>query len=104
VRHLIIRIGKRAQIVFDYGIFNNNNYLRLAVFNVILITVDINLTYLLITEFKDFETRINQLVQIWKKQNAVYDYQFFSRIDIRVERNAGNLFIISIEKIEGFNF
>jgi hypothetical protein len=104
VRHLIIRIGKRAQIVFDYGIFNNNNYLRLAVFNVILITVDINLTDLLITEFKDFETRINQLVQIWKKQNAVYDYQFFSRIDIRVERNAGNLFIISIEKIEGFNF
>jgi hypothetical protein len=52
MRYLIIRIGKRDLIIFDYGVFNDDYYLRMIVFDINLIII-IDLVDLLIEKSKE---------------------------------------------------
>src|SRR6266498_3121545 len=76
VLHLLTWIGKRALIVFDYDVSNNDCQPRVAAF-------DVNLDgfALSIKEFKSPTTYVNRIVQVRKDRNAHYDWQFPSRTD-----------------------
>jgi hypothetical protein len=52
IRYLIIRIGKRGLIIFNYDVSNNNYYSKIAVFDINLIII-IDLIDLSIEEFKE---------------------------------------------------